>query len=437
MRKLSLASLFLTTCTLGVSFVACSSDDPATESKTTNATNTSANGTMSTATSAGTTGTTSSTTGTPTTTAAVTATATGTTTGTATTGATTTGAASTTTTGAATSTTGGDCATGQLFCGTGCVEIMSDPAHCGDCTTVCGEGISCVNGSCGDGGCGTLAGPIERSGSYVLEFGDLYFEVDAAGGKVVEFKRASGSNVFTTSAIHETNFGSTLWTAPQVDWEWPPVPEIDSEPYTVTVDETGASITMVSNGAPSVGPNVTVTKVFTANLCEAAIDISYSVANSGSAAASFAAWEVTRVVPGGLSFWGAQEGFLSDSVLPAEFEADSYWFDHVVDSTGDRKLFSEGVGGYIAFTQGTDLFVKSFSDVPATGHPPDHGEVEVYEDAADGYVELEVVGSYGQIAAGSAATLQMRWYLRPMPEGATRAVGDAALKAAVLDLIAP
>jgi len=282
-----------------------------------------------------------------------------------------------------------------------------------------------------------LAGPVDRDGTYVLEFGDLYFEVDAAGGKVVEFKRGGGSNVFTTSAVHETNFGSTLWTAPQADWTWPPVPEIDSEPYTVTVDEAGASITMVSAGTPSVGPNVTVTKVFTANLCDAAIDISYSVANSGSAAASFAAWEVTRVVPGGLSFWGAEDGLLGESVLPAEFVTDTYWFDHMVDTTGDRKLFSEGVGGYIAFTQGTDLFVKSFSDVPGSGHPPDHGEVEVYEDAADGYVELEVVGSYGQIAAGSAATLQMRWYLRPMPEGATRAVGDAALKAAVLDLIAP
>ncbi|HEU5074296.1 MAG TPA: hypothetical protein VFU02_08985 [Polyangiaceae bacterium] len=282
-----------------------------------------------------------------------------------------------------------------------------------------------------------LAGPIERSGSYVLEFGDLYFAAVAAGGKVVEFKRSGGANVFTTDAAHETNFGSTLWTAPQVDWEWPPVPEIDSEPYTVTVDDAAGSITMVSNGVPSVGPNVTVTKVFTANPCDQTVDISYSIANSGTAAASFAAWSVTRVLPGGLSFWGAEEGLLAGSDLDAEFLTDTYWFDHVVDATGDLKLFSEGNAGYIAFTQGTDLFVEAFSDVPATAHPPDHGEVEVYEDTADGYVELEVVGSYGSIAAGSAATLEMRWYLRPMPDGATRTAGDAALKAAVLDLIAP
>lgn len=271
----------------------------------------------------------------------------------------------------------------------------------------------------------------------MLEFGELYFAVDADGGKVVEFKRAGGANVFTTSAVHDTNFGSTLWTAPQVDWEWPPVPEVDSEPYTVTVDEAQATITMVSGGSPSVGPNVTVTKVFTANPCAQAVDISYSIANSGAAAASFSAWEVTRVVPGGLSFWGAEEGLLGASDLTAEFVDGAYWFDHVVDTTSGRKLFSEGSGGYIAFTQGTDLFVKAFGDVPANGHPPDHGEVEVYEGEDDGYVELEVVGSYGSVAAGSAATLEMRWYLRPMPDGATRAVGDAALKAAVQALIAP
>jgi len=282
-----------------------------------------------------------------------------------------------------------------------------------------------------------LAGPIERGGLYVLEFGDLYLAVDADGGKVVEFKRAGGANVFTTSAVHETNFGSTLWTAPQVDWNWPPVPEADSAPYTVTVDEAAGTITMVSMGTPSVGPNVTVTKVFTANPCDAAVDISYSIANSAAAAASFSAWEVTRVVPGGLTFWGAEQGLIGESVLSADFQTDTYWFDHVVDTTSGRKLFSEGSGGYIAFTQGTDLFVKKFSDVPATAHPPDHGEVEVYEGEDDGYVEIEVVGSYGSIAPGAAATLEVQWYLRPMPEGATRAVGDAALKAAVLELIAP
>jgi hypothetical protein len=35
-------------------------------------------------------------------------------------------------------------------CGGGaCVDLTTDPTHCGDCATVCGTGASCVNGSCG------------------------------------------------------------------------------------------------------------------------------------------------------------------------------------------------------------------------------------------------------------------------------------------------
>jgi len=414
MRNISTASLLLTMCTFGVSFGACSSD-PATESTTNGpSSSTSASTTQGATTTGGTTSTSggASTTGTVTATASVTTTTTSSVTATAA----VTGSTATVT-GTTTSATATESSSSGSTTGGGCSEAQVDCA-----------------GTCVDG----LAAPIERSGSYVLEFAGLYFAVDADGGKVVEFKRAGGENVFTTSAVHETNFGSTLWTAPQADWDWPPVPEIDSEPYTVTADDAAGTITMVSMGTPSVGPNVTVTKVFTANPCDQTVDISYSIANSGAAAVSFSAWDVTRVVPGGLSFWGAEEGLLGASdLMSAEFVTDTYWFDHVVDTTSGLKLFSEGIGGYIAFTQGTDLFVKAFTDVPANGHPPDHGEVEVYEGENDGYVELEVVGSYGSIAAGSSATLEMRWYLRPMPDGATRAVGDAALKAAVLDLIAP
>ena len=405
MRNISNASLLLTTCALGALFAACSSEDPATNPSTS---------------------------GTPATTSP------GTTMGTATSGTTaTSGAASTTATSGGVTTSGGTTA-GTTSSSAASVSSSAS----GSTTSTAASSGSAASTTGGGGGCGELAGPIDRDGAYVLEFGDIYFAVDAAGAKVIEFKRAGGANVFTTDAVDATNFGSTLWTAPQADWVWPPVPEVDSAAYTVTVDEAAGSITMVSMGTPSVGPNVTVTKVFTANLCDETIDISYSIANSGTAAASFSGWEVTRVVPGGLSFWGAEEGYLVEDEDPAkrltaEFETDTYWFDYATDTTMEGKLFTEGVGGYLAFTQGTDLFVKAFSDVAASAHPPEHGEIEVYSNRTGGYVELEVVGGYGSIAAGAAATLEMRWYLRPMPEGATRAVGDAALKAAVLDLIAP
>lgn len=430
------AYLVLTLGLFGFGFAGCSSDDSPSQPST-NAAGpaTSTVGSQSTSN----TSTTSSTTGaTVTSTTTSTSAAATTTTGTTTTGAggaTTTAATVTgSTTDASTSTTGGACpVAGQLDCGSGCQDVMSDAANCGACGMPCGEGISCVSGQC-EGGCATLAGAIDRDGSYVLEFGDTYFAAQAAGGKIIEFRRAGGSNLFTGPSANETNFGSTLWTAPQADWDWPPPTAVDSEAYTVAVDDAAATITMVSNGTPTPGPDVTVTKVFAADLCANAIDITYTVTNNGAAADEFAPWEVTRVQPGGLTFFGAQEGLLAGSTLTAQYETDTYWFDHMVDSTGDLKLFAEATQGYVAYTQGTDLFVKAFMDVPTGAHPPDHGEIEVYEDTNDGYVEVEVIGANASVAAGASTSMHVRWFVRPMPDGATRTVGDAALKAAAVAL---
>lgn len=431
------AYLVLTAAALGFTFAACSSEDTPSQ-PTTNAAGPTTSTDASQATT--TTSTTTSTTGTPVTSTTDTGTAATTTTGTTTSGTGAGGATMTattvtgSTTDTSTSTTGGGCpVAGQLDCGNGCQDVMSDAANCGACAMACGEGVSCVNGSCGDS-CATLAGAIDRGGSYVLEFGDTYFAAQAAGGKIIEFRRASGSNLFTGPEANETNFGSTLWTAPQADWDWPPPTAVDSEPYTVTADDAAGTITMVSNGTPTPGPDVTITKVFAADLCANAIDITYTVTNNAATEDSFAPWEVSRVQPGGLTFFGAQEGLLAGSTLTAQYETDTYWFDHMVDATGDLKLFAEATQGYAAYTNGTDLFVKAFTDVPANAHPPDHGEVEVYEDANDGYVELEVIGANATVAAGASTTLNMRWFVRPMPDGATRTVGDAALKAAAVAL---
>ena len=328
--------------------------------------------------------------------------------------------------------TGNSCGAGQADCGAGCIDVLSDPANCGSCGKACPGGSACTNGECP---CATLTGPVDRgAGSYVLEFGDTYFAVQAAGGKIVEFRRASGSNLLTTSAVHELNFGSTLWTAPQSEWDWPPPTALDSEAYTVTVDEAAGVITMTSNGMPSVGPDVTVTKVFSADLCGEAIDISYSVANNGAAAIMASAWEVTRVLPGGLSFFAGPEALLTGdpekTPLVTQYLGGAHWFDHAQNASNDDKTFAEASGGYIAFTQGMDLFVRSWSDV--TAHPPEHGEVELY-DGTD-YVELEVLGEYGAVGP-NPVTLDMRWLVRPMPEGAQRVAGDATLLAAVEALL--
>jgi hypothetical protein len=43
---------------------------------------------------------------------------------------------------------GGGCPAGQADCGAGCMDISSDPAHCGACGAVCDTGYECVGGTC-------------------------------------------------------------------------------------------------------------------------------------------------------------------------------------------------------------------------------------------------------------------------------------------------
>jgi hypothetical protein len=307
----------------------------------------------------------------------------------------------------------------------------------GGTTTVAAGGSTTTDvgagGTAGNTGCETLTEAVDQSGTYVLAFGDTYFAAVPAGGKIVEFRRGTGTNLLTGNEFDATNFGSTLWTSPQVDWDWPPPTELDSDPYTVVVDEAAATITMTSGVATSVGPQVSVQKVFAADLCGGAIDITYTVTNEAASAASFGPWAVTRTKAGGLGFFaGTRRGYDAD-VLPATEMGGVIWFDHAAQSSPMDKMFADGSGGYVAWTDGTDLLVQSFADVAVSAQAPEHGEVEVYD--GENYVEYEIQGTYGSVAAAGSVSLQVRWMVRPFPDGATRTTGDAALVSAVMALL--
>lgn len=48
---------------------------------------------------------------------------------------------------------GKSCATGEVACGNACVELQTDPDHCGGCGKACDPGETCVGGVCNRSGC--------------------------------------------------------------------------------------------------------------------------------------------------------------------------------------------------------------------------------------------------------------------------------------------
>ena len=67
---------------------------------------------------------------------------------------------------------------------------------------------------------------------YTLNVDNVTMEIDANNGA-----RITSLKYDTTEVLSQINFpnmyGSTFWTSPQKEWNWPPVPEFDKYRYTI------------------------------------------------------------------------------------------------------------------------------------------------------------------------------------------------------------
>ncbi len=287
----------------------------------------------------------------------------------------------------------------------------------------------------------TLKEPVEREGLLVLEFGDTYVSIDPAlGGRVTSLRQA-GVELLAGKDVNLNNWGSTYWTSPQSDWNWPPVAAIDNDPYEVTVD--GGSVTLVSAaadvGSEVGGKNVTVTKRFTANLALEAIDVEYTVTNVGEAPISIASWEISRVPGGGLTFYPTGDNEINPvephAAVPVTYEGEVTWFDSATFPVGSNtKLNADGKGGWLAHVAQGALFLKTFDDLPVSSQVPGEGEVEIYADGSGSYVEVENQGPNVTLQPGGSSTYKVTWLVRKLPTNVTVAVGSETLLAFVESL---
>jgi hypothetical protein len=91
------------------------------------------------------------------------------------------------------------------------------------------------------------------------------------------------------------------------------------------------------------------------------------------------------------------------------------------------KFHTDGADGWLAHTDGSLVFIKTFNDEPASAAAPEEGEIEIYVNGQQ-YEEVEAQGPYASIPAGGESTpWNVKWYLRDMPAGASADVGDQAL----------
>ncbi|MCR4835594.1 MAG: glycoside hydrolase family 9 protein [Bacteroidaceae bacterium] len=252
-----------------------------------------------------------------------------------------------------------------------------------------------------------------------LKSDDVTMVVDVQqGGKVLSLRYADHEVI---SQLQRPEwFGSTFWTSPQREWNWPPVQEFDKRPY--AVDHYDANhLAITSPVSQRLG--LRVSKDFRAEK-DGTFLVTYSIKNEGTAARRVAPWEITRVInDDGIIFFDAPV----DSIWPADLMTftNTYgasWYK--TDEAPQNRKVNANAAGWLAYSADGFLLLKQFQNLRPGEAAPGEAEVQVYVNAGKTYIELESQGAYTLLQPGESLQWAVRWHLA--------ATGDAPLPSKAL-----
>ena len=276
----------------------------------------------------------------------------------------------------------------------------------------------------------TLAkGEMGAEGRYLLSCGHVEMEIDAAkGGKILSLKY--DDREMLSQLRWPESFGSTFWTSPQKEWNWPPVKEFDKNPY--TVEQEVGTLSMTSDVSERL--KCRVGKTFTADEKDGAIVVTYTITNEGSEPRKVAPWEITRVEnEGGVIFFDSPvEGIWPAGLMDFKAQYGLAWYQ-TDERNENRKVNADGKG-WLAYCSRGLLLVKRFDDLTPEQPAPDEAEVQVYVNRGKAHIELESQGAYQLLQPKESLSWTVRWYLMPY-EG--EAVPSEALAKKVRDIVGP
>ena len=272
-------------------------------------------------------------------------------------------------------------------------------------------------------------GDQDATGLYSLQCGHVKMGINAAkGGKILSLKY--DDREMLSQLRWPEAFGSTFWTSPQKEWNWPPVKEFDKNPYTVTQD--GGTLKMTSEVSERL--KCRVGKTFTTDEKDGAIVVTYTITNEGSEPRKVAPWEITRVEnEGGVIFFDAPvDGIWPAGLMDFKTQYGLAWYQ-TDERNENRKVNADGKG-WLAYCSRGLLLVKRFDDLTPEQPAPDEAEVQVYVNRGKAHIELESQGAYQLLQPKESLSWTVRWYLMPY-EG--EAVPSEALAKQVRDIVGP
>lgn len=248
----------------------------------------------------------------------------------------------------------------------------------------------------------------DNDGKYTLQNGERTMVIDAAkGGKILSLKY--GEREVISQLRWPEAFGSTFWTSPQKEWNWPPVPEYDKRPY--TVEQKDGVLTLTSEVSERM--KYRIRKAFVVDERDGAFVITYTIINESDEVRKVAPWEITRVQnEGGLIFFEAPvEGITPAGLMDFKEAFGAAWYQ-TDETNGNRKVNADGKG-WLAYYNNGLLLVKQFDDLDASQPAPDEAEIQVYVNRGKAHIELESQGAYTTLQPKESVNWTVRWYLQP------------------------
>lgn len=253
--------------------------------------------------------------------------------------------------------------------------------------------------------------PSGPSDPHTLKCGHQTMTIDAGkGGKILSLKY-DDQEVISQSRFPES-FGSTFWTSPQKEWNWPPVAEFDKGNY--EVEERDGHLIMSSPVSNRLG--FRIRKDFSTDEKDGAFVVTYSIINESNETRQVAPWEITRVAnDGGLIFFKAK----AESVWPAGLMnfKDAHgaaWY--TPDETNENRKVNADGAGWLAYANKGLLLLKKFDDLKPDAPAPGEAEIQVYVNRGKTYIELESQGAYTTLQPKEQLSWTVRWYLKPIKE---------------------
>lgn len=252
---------------------------------------------------------------------------------------------------------------------------------------------------------------------FVIKAGDVTMTISAKeGGKVISYKY--GDKEMLSQLRMQNQYGSTFWTSPQKEWNWPPVTEFDRGAYTAQdLADTPNQLVLTSQIARKLP--FQIVKQYNPDPKGKYIRVAYTIINKGDTERKVAPWEISRVVADeeGLIFFDAPvESITPAGLIPFKGEAGASWYNFETGAQ-NRKINADGKG-WLAYAANGLLMIKKFDDLAPSQPAPDEAEIQVYVNQGKTYIELESQGEYKTLAPGESLTWVVDWYLIPLKEKA-------------------